>query len=264
MASRRAFALLILLSPALAAAGEGSFYFLNNLAVQYEGTGFRQVPSGWELKVKPQGTGEGFRWRGGRWQAQYWRNNPYFSFENGNSATPTLQQRGQTRLSFDTLVLDGRLPLAGCAVEAVAGLQGTRVLFEREKIQFQLVPEAASARERLTALGPTLGLHGAAENPFGKWALWADGEILATHYFWTRNRLRAEGGGLHRDGYGYLFRAEAGLRRGAFRIGVGVVRQATEIVVPGGLALPGGAAASLPVNHVDFESPFVSLTWTGL
>ena len=265
---KRVLFLLLFLAAAPLRADELAFYWLNNLAVQYEGTGYRPgPPAGWELKVKPQGSGEGLRWRHGSFQLQYWRNNPYFSWEDGNSASSTLRQTGQTRYGYETAVADIRFPLAGTALEAVGGLQAARVVFERKSIVFHEIREPASAGERMEALGPVLGFHGRAEKQLnGLWGLWTDGEVLAGHFFWTDDRQKTDGGAgnLHRGGYSYLFRAEAGLRRGPLRVGLGLVRQAAEIIVPGGKSLPGGAAASLPINQNDFQSPFISISWIGL
>jgi hypothetical protein len=254
--------LLALLLPAAARADELSVYYLSNLAVQYEGTGFRESPGGWELKVKPKAGGQGLRWRHGRGQVQYWRNDPYYSSEAGNSASLTLHQYGETLYGYQTLVADLRLPLAGSALEAVGGAQGTRVVFKRKAVVFKDVPTDETPTEVLEALGPVVGLHAEAEKPLrGAWGLWADGEILTGHFFWTRNRQKSFGGSLHRDGYSYIFRAEAGVRCGGLRLGLGLARQAAEIVVPGGRALPNGGAASLPINQNDFDGSFISVSW---
>lgn len=250
--------LLFLAFPVLTHAGELSVYYLNNLAVQYEGTGFRQTQAGWEVKVKPQAGGQGLRWRQGAFQLQYWRNNPHFSTEGGNGGL----QLGRTLLAADVALADVRLPLAGSVVEAVAGLSGARFRLDRKDVSFNGVNDPAGARETLTAAGPVLGFHGRAGEPRpGAWTFWADGEILIGHYLWTRNRLRVDGGNLSRSGFSYLFRAEAGLRRGPWRVGLGLLRQMHEVVVPGGRTLPNGGAVSLPVNKVDFGSPFVSVTY---
>lgn len=261
---RPSFLLLIPLISvaALCRADETSFYFLHNLAVQYEGTGYRQTPSGWELKVKPQGQGQGLRWRRGALQAQYWRNNPYFSWEDGNAADAVMRQTGQTRMALNALVVDGRFPLMGSRVEAVAGALGLHAVMDRRDVVFNTVLDAGETRESISALGPVLGFHtGGRKELRGRWALWADGEILAGQFLWTRNRQKADGGSISRDGFSYLFRAEAGLAAGRWRLGAGLVRHMHEVLVPGGKSRPNGGAASLPINKFDFASPFLSLSY---
>ena len=46
-----------------------------------------------------------------------------------------------------------------------------------------------------------------------------------------------------------------------WKLAVGQIRQMVEITVPGGKTLPTGAAASLPINKIDFDSPFLSVTY---
>lgn len=254
--------LLAALAAAPLHADEAAVYFLDNLAVQYEGTGYRETMSGWELKVKPQGAGQGLRWRRGAFQAQAWRNNPYFSWEDGNSAGTVMRQTGQTRLAVNVLAADLRLPLAASGVEAVAGVLGLHATFDRKDVVFNTVPDDAGAQESLSALGPVLGFHASRRKALkGRWALWADGEFLVGQFLWTRNRQKTDGGSIHRDGFSYMIRAEAGAAVGRWRLGAGLVRQMHEILVPGGKGLPNGAAASLPINKIDFQSPFVSVSY---
>jgi hypothetical protein len=253
---RRSGLLLLLLLPSLSHAGELSLYFLNNLAVQYEGTGFRERPAGWELKVKPQGVGQGLRWRQGRLQVQAWRNNPYYSWEDGNSAGAVERQTGQTRLSVQSLTADLRLPVSGRRWGMSAGLQAVTMRFDRKRTFFNGFPDPDS-QERVSAGGVVLGLHGG--NPGPRW--WWDGEFLTGHFFWTQNALRSGGGSIRRDGFSYVMRIEGGWRSDRCRVGVGLLRQMFEVLVPGGKRLPAGSAASLPINKIDFESPFVSVSW---
>jgi hypothetical protein len=256
---KRLAALMLCLSSIPLHAGNLSIYWLNNLAVQYEGTGYRETQSGWELKVKPQSVGQGVRWRGERIQIQAWRNNDYFCWEDGNSVSPLVRQTGQTRLTFRTIQADVRLPLAGSSVEATGGLILTDADFNRKDVMYGGVV-VAGAREHLSAVGPSMGVHASTVRSVGRWALWADGEISMVRFLWSRNRLETNGGSIARGGFAYTMRGEIGLKRGAWSVSVGVVRQMHEILVPGGRGFSNGAAASLPINKIDFESPFISLS----
>jgi hypothetical protein len=246
-------------------ADEFSFYFLSNLAVQYEGTGFRQSSEGWELKVKPQDVGSGFRWRRSLprdWalQTQYWRNNSHYSWEDGNSVSDTLRQTGETRLSVQTLMTDLRRPLAdSSASEAVVGLQGVAESFHRKNILFNGRPEAGRPLERLYAAGAYMGFHRGGHRALGRGFLVWDWEATLGHFFVTKNRQNVQGGSIRSNGYSYGFRAEGGYEKGGWRATAGFVRHMFQITVPGGRSLATGAAASLPINKIDFASPFFTL-----
>jgi hypothetical protein len=243
------------------AAGELALYHLNNASLEYEGTGFRQVDEGWELKVKPRGTGEGLRWRhslspDSAVQLQYWRNNAFYAREDGNIKTDALRQNGDTRLSVQALMADLRRPLAESRWEVFVGIQGVHEIFHRKAIIFNLAPEPNQAKEVLSAAGAYIGFHRGSQDRF----FW-DGEASIGHLFLTRNRQSVEGGSIHRSGYAYSFRLEAGYQRNRWRLGLGFVRHLFQIMVPGGKSLPSGAAASLPINKTDFYSPVVAVTY---
>jgi hypothetical protein len=245
------------------AGGEFSLLWLPNLHLQYEGLGYRTVQNGWDIKCKPSGAGLGLRWRAPvsrrlALQLQYWRNQPFYAREDGNAASDVLRQTGQTRIALQALTADLRHPLAGSPWEAVAGLQGVHQTLHRKDIVYNLAPEPAEARERLWGLGAHVGA--ARRAPEGDGGYW-EGELLLGHLFFTGNRLSTEGGSLRRDGYTYSFRLEAGWRRGPWRFGLGLLDQIFQVMVPGGRTLPGGAAASFPVNKTDFTSPFAAVTY---
>lgn len=242
-------------------AGKLSVYYLPSARVEYEGTGFRQFDAGWELKAKPLKTGQGLRWRHDlsdslAVQFSYWRNDPTFFSEDGNTRGGPLRQTGQTKLALNNFFIDLRKPLHDSSVEAVGGIQGACVSMRRKNIVFNLSPESGSPRERLSALGPYIGFHGGNSRAF----YW-DWELTLGHFFWTQNTQKTAGGSIHRGGYSYNFRFEAGWQRGDWGIGAGYVKQMLEITVPGGKALPSGAAASLPINKFDFASPFVTVNY---
>ena len=242
-------------------AGELALYGMPNVQVEYEGTGYRQYPSGWELKVKPESPGLGLRWRQPlteklSLQAQYWLNRPVFEREDGNSQSTTLRQTGQTRLAVQNFVVDLRRPLEGTPVEVVAGLQGAYETLTRRDIVFNGAAEAGRPVERLWGAGAVIGFHGGRAERF-----YYDWEALLGHLFFTGNSQDIEGGSIHSDGYTYVLRLEGGYRGRGWRVGAGFVRQLIQIQVPGGKALPSGAAASLPINKTDFFSPFFSVTY---
>ncbi len=243
-------------------AGELALYYLPGAQVEYEGTGFRQVPSGWELKVKPRSAGAGLRWRHalGRdvdFQAQFWRNQAFFAREDGNSASGTLRQTGQTRLTLNHLMADLRHPLWNSPVRAVLGAQGLHETFERRDVLFHGAPQPGGATEALDAAGAYMGFEGSASRAswYGSW------EVLLGHLFLTSNRQQTGGGSIRRDGYTYMFRLEAGWRKGPWRAGVGYVRQLFQVLVPGGKTFGTGAAASLPINKTDFFSPLLAVSY---
>lgn len=247
---------------AVHAASEMALYYLPNARVEYEGTGFRQFDQGWELKVKPQSSGAGLRWRqqisdGWATQIQYWRNAPFYAMEDGNSLSQSFRQTGQTRLSLQNLMWDARTPLFESRVEAVAGGQWVHESFHRKSVIFNQAPEPAEAHETLDAWGGYMGFHwGRAFSHF-----YYDGEAVMTHFFHTNNRLSVGGGSIRQRGYGYAIRLEGGWRSGPWRVGLGWVRQLYQIHAPGGQSFPSGAAASLPLNKTDFFSPFLTVTY---
>lgn len=255
--------LFFLLGAAGARADEWSLQLLPKGFVEYEGSGFRESPSGWELKVKPWNPVGGLRWRrvlGPGWacQAQAWANRATFAGEIGNRSA--IQQYGQTSLAVQSLWVDLRRPLRASPVEVVFGVNGSRQVFKRKDIVFG-VPEPETARETLQALGGHLGFH-AGRLPGDRGFFW-DGEILLGHSFWTRNRLRADGGTIDRGGYTYAFRWEGGFATPRWRLSAGYARQLYEVLVPGGRSLPTtGATVSLPINKTDLFGPFVAVGWT--
>jgi hypothetical protein len=257
----------VLLAPTLRA-GEAALYYMNNAALEWEGTGARQTPSGWELKAKPQGNAIGLRWRQSvaedlDVQVFCLANKPYYFFENGNtSSNPSLQQRGQTRIALQEVSADLRRPLEdSSAVGVLAGIQGVREVFKRKDISFWNVPDPSTVREALSAMGGYVGVY-SLRLPSGSRGLFWDADVSIGHYFWARNTCKTEGGSVRGEGYFYMARLEAGWRFGPMRFGAGWIRQSLTINVPGaGKSLPGGAAASLPDNKTDFSSPFVSVTY---
>jgi hypothetical protein len=149
---------VFLISAAPLAAGEISLIYLPQARMEYEGTGYRQTTNGWELKVKPKSSGAGLRWRHSlsgnlSTQVQYWRNEPFYAREDGNSLSVTHRQTGQTKLAVQWFMADLRRPLAQSPVEAVAGLQGIDESFRRKNIVFNQAAEAGSAHEKIGALG---------------------------------------------------------------------------------------------------------------
>ena len=246
-------------------ADDVSLFYLYSNAVEYEGSGYRQTREGWELKVKPHGAGLGLRWRhpwtedwSMNWQ--YWQNFAYYSWEDGNSVSPTLRQTGQTKLGVHELMGDARHPLEGSSVQALAGLEGVYESYRRKDIVFNQVSDPSSVQEGLSALGAYIGFAREPKPDPARRFYW-DGEISIGHLFFTRDVQSIEGGSIHRDGYTYHFRVEGGFRRENWRAGLGFVRHMIEITVPGGKALPTGAAASLPINKIDFGSPYLVLTF---
>ncbi len=191
---------LCFFAPALQA-GELALYYLPGAQVEYEGTGFRQVPSGWELKVKPRSAGAGLRWRHalGRdvdFQTQFWRNQAFFAREDGNAASGTRRQTGQTRLTLNHLMADLRHPLWNSPVQAVLGAQGLHETFERRDVTFNGTPQPANATEALDAAGAYMGFEGSASRAswYGSW------EVLLGHLFLTSNRQQTGGGSIRGTG----------------------------------------------------------------
>jgi len=260
---KRALVLFLCGVAAAAAADEWSLQLLPKGFVEYEGSGYREAPSGWELKVKPWNPVGGLRWRRdlcADWavQAQAWANRATYAGEIGNRSG--IQQYGRTSLAVQTLWVDARRPLRGSPVEVVFGVNGARQVFKRRNIDFG-GPEPDTARETLQSLGAHAGFH-AGRKPAARGLFW-DGELLLGHSFWTRNRLRVEGGTIDRRGYTYHFRWEGGYSTGRWRLSAGYARQLIEVLVPGGKALPTtGATVSLPINKTDLFGPFIALGWT--
>lgn len=252
---------------------ELSFQWMPQARIEYEGTGYREVPNGWELKVKPWTPAGGVRWRtdpvpGWGVQAQYWMNRPSYAYEIGNSAGDSANQTGQTELSLQSMWVDLRRPLARSSVEVVFGVNGAYQSFRRKDVVFLGSSEPGTVHEKQTALGGHIGFHGYGMAQKMDWrpALFWDGELLLGHYFWTRNALDTEGGGIHRGGYSYLFRLEGGVAWPRWRCSFGYTRQLYEILVPGGRRFTPGqessATASLPINKTDLFGFFLALTRT--
>ncbi|MBL0349235.1 MAG: hypothetical protein IPP68_02520 [Elusimicrobia bacterium] len=250
-----------------ARAGEWSVQYLPQVRTEYEGTGFRQVPNGWELKVKPWTPAGGLRWQQPlapklSLQAQYWVNRSAYFKEDGNTQLGPLRQTGLTRQSIQSLWVDVRRPLAGSAVEAVGGVHGVYQSFRRKDIVFNGAADPSSTLDTQSGLGAHLGVHfGRLLPPEERRGYFWDGELLLGRLLWTRNNRRTEGGGIHSGGYTYSFRLEAGRAVGPLRLSLGYARQMYEILVPGGRALPSGAAGSLPINKTDFFGPYLSVGW---
>jgi hypothetical protein len=254
--------LLFLLIAAPVAANEAALYYLPGAQLEYEGTGYREVSNGWELKVKPRSSAAGLRWRHRlteNWsmQAQHWRNQAFYAREDGNAFNDALRQTGQTRLSLRNFLVDVRHPLGGSLVEAVAGTQAVYATFQRRDIVYNLAPAAGSPKERLAGYGAFFGLHGVKP---GK-RFYLDWELLFGHLFFTRNKQNAAGGSIRDDGYTYSARIEGGVRVGRWSVGVGYFRQLAQIMVPGGKTLPSGAVSSLPINKIDFFSPLATVRY---
>lgn len=253
-------AALLALAAAAARAGEWSVQYLPQARIEYEGTGYRETPNGWELKVKPWTAAGGLRWRGGvDWplQAQYWVNRSAYFLENGNTQSGPLRQTGQTRQSVQSLWVDAGRSLAGSSVQAVAGVHGVHQRFRRKDIVFNGVEETATTVDAQTGVGLHLGFRGAQ----GAGPYFWDWELLLGRLLYTRNNRRTDGGSIRSGGYTYAFRVEAGRSVGSWRLAVGYTRQMYEILVPGGRSLPTGAAGSLPINKTDFFAPYLSVGW---
>lgn len=257
----------LLWSPGTVRAGELSLQWMPQARVEYEGTGFRQVPNGWELKVKPWTPAGGLRWRSEisprlSWQVQYWANRPAYFYEIGNSSTPALNQTGQTRQSLQSLWMDFRRPLTGSAVEAVGGVHGVLQSFRRKDIVFNGTAEPASTLDTQAGLGIHMGVHlrpAPRKDAPRRWD-W-EGEFLLGRLLWTGNNQSTEGGSIRRGGYTFSFRLESGVRLGRTRWALGYSRQMYEILVPGGRALSSGAAGALPINKTDVFGPYLSMGW---
>ncbi len=254
---------LVLASLPLRAGGSLSLQWIPQARMEYEGTGYREDPQGWELKVKPWTPVAGIRWRQDlpaslALQTQYWINRKTYAEEFGNSASETEKQTGQTALSFQSLWVDLRHALWQSPVEAVGGVNGVYQTFHRKEMVFGGVPEQGESLETQTALGVHMGFHAGGEARGFYW----DGEALLGHYLWTRNKLTTGGGSIDRGGYTYILRLEGGLVLGRARIGLGYSRQLYEILAPGGRSLPNGSAVSLPINKTDLFGPFLTAGWT--
>jgi hypothetical protein len=241
--------------------------------MEYEGVGYREVPHGWELKVKPWTPAAGLRWRTELsrdlgFQMQYWTHRPTYAAEFGNSQSATQQQTGQMELSLQSLWIDLRRPLAGSPVEVVFGLNGLHHQIRQKDVSLDGIPEPGSSHETQMALGGHLGFHGKGQGrPLGRGpALFWDGEILLGHYFWTHNQLDADGGSVDQGGYTYALRLEGGVAWPRWRVSVGYARQLYEMFVPEGRRFTAGAdpsaAASLPINKIDLFGPFLAVGWT--
>lgn len=266
------FVSLLFLSPLLKA-GEFSLQLVPQARVEYEGTGYREVPSGWELKVKPWTPAGGVRWRTelsptSGLQIQYWKNRPAYFAEFGNSAGDGKTQTGQMELSMQSLWVDLRRPLAGSPVEVVFGVNGLYQTLRQKDVAFWGTSEPGSSLEIQTGLGAHIGFHGKGLGRPMAWgpSLFWDGELLFGHYFLTHNTLTTDGGSIHQGGYTYNMRLEGGLAWSRWRLSLGYTRQLYELLVPGGRRFTAGAdssaAASLPINKTDFSGTFMALGWT--
>jgi hypothetical protein len=242
--------------------------YLHNAAVEYEGTGFREHPQGWELKVKPQSPAIAVRWRKDvardlAVQTFYLHNKPYYSWEDGNAGSVD-RQSGETRFSVHTLMVDLRRPFAGSSFGMMAGLMGARQTFERKNIINGGVPAPESlidpVKESLTAAGAYVGVHGGTPRDARGWSYWS-GEASIGHFLHTRNTQRSEGATHRRWGECYTLRWEGGVRSGNWRWGLGYLRQELGVKVPGGRALPNGAAVSFPVNKTNFQGAYLAVTY---
>lgn len=267
------FTLPLIFFVPLLRSGELSVQLIPQARVEYEGTGFREAPNGWELKVKPWSPAGGIRWRtelSPLWgfQAQYWKNRPAYFAEFGNSAGGDKNQTGQMKLSMQSLWVDLRHPLSGSPVEAVFGVNGLYQTIRQKDVVFLGNPEPGSSLETQTGLGAHLGFHGKGLGRPLAWgpSLFWDGELLLGHYFFTHNTLTSDEGSIHRGGYTYNIRLEGGLAWSRWRFSFGYTRQLYEILVPGGRRFTPGAAesatASLPINKVDLFGPYLALGWT--
>lgn len=242
-----------------AKAGELALYYIPQAHLQYEGTGFREVSGGWEIKVKPVNGALGLRYRTPltdltSLQIQYWLDKT--SFMKEFNTTEGEQQEAQTRMTLNNLMIDLQYPLAHSAWKAVAGLQGVHHTFYRKDSIFRGVQEKGQVLEILKAAGVYIGLSRSALNRF----YW-DAEATIGHLFFTRNTQRTDRGSIHSNGYTYHFRIELGYQKNPLRIGLGFLRQMIQIQVPGGKALPNGAAASSPINKLDFFGPFLTAAY---
>jgi len=259
---------VLFLSVVSKASSDFSLYGLPQALMEYEGTGYREVSAGWELKVKPLCPVGGIRWRhefNKQWalQSQYWVNRPTYAEESWNARSPDVKQFDQTRLSLQSLWADVRAPLWASPVEVVAGVNGAYQSFRRKNIVYGSTNEPGDYLETHTALGVHMGVHAGSQKNSGAHrpgSYW-DSEVLLSHYLWTKNNLTTSGGTIDTGGYAYSFRLEGGLVFGRVRLGVGYLRQMYEIFVPGGRSLPEGSAVSLPINKTDLFGPFISLGW---
>lgn len=250
-----AYLLLTLALPSCLRAGEVAIYYLPQAQLQYEGSGFREQQAGWTFKVKPENPALGLRWRHevspkAAWQTQYLQNAPKFYPSVGS-------QTGQMRLALTQVMTDFRTPIANSNAEAIIGVQGAWASLEQKEIIFNGAPEAATPLERMRAAGGYIGVHAGRAHEHFFW----DGEFTIGHYFTTHNSLKAAGGAITRYGYSYWFRAEAGYKSGAWRLGLAYLRGLVRIDVPGGKTLPGGATASMPINKFDFFSPAIAISY---
>ena len=259
---------LLLLAPALRA-GDVALYYLNNAALDWEGSGYRDNSTGgWEIKDKPQGPAFALRWKQSLTrdldaQIFYVRNKPYYSFENGADGLAALneQQTGETRIAMNEINIDVRRPLEDSKFGVLAGGQGISEIFNRKDISYWGTPDTSTAREALCALGGYLGVYTAGLPAKNRGFYW-DMDFSIGHYFWTHNAIKDYGGSMHSNGFFYAARLEAGWQIGRMRLGAGWIRQEMEIIVPAGKELPiSKATASLPDNKTDFSSPFISLTY---
>ncbi|HOW27849.1 MAG TPA: hypothetical protein PK876_05050 [Elusimicrobiota bacterium] len=257
---------VVLLAPAVRA-GQMSVYYSPSAQVEYEGTGYRSTAQGWELKVKPLSAATGFVWdhdltKGRSLNIQYWRNESYYHREDGNALSATLRQTGLTRLAFHNVLAGLRVPVKERRLAASLGLQGVRETFDRTGFVFNGNATGETACSSLGGIGACLGLHGGSKGVEPKkCAFYSDWDLMFGHLFLTTGRPRAEGGSIHRDGYTYTFRLEAGVSSPRWRCGLSYVRQLFQVQFPGGASLPSGAAASLPINKTDFFGPFLNLSY---
>ncbi len=241
-------------------AGEMTLYFLPRAQLHWEGSGFRQFDEAWTVKVYQLGTGTGLRWREQMHKnltlhVQYWRNNPRYADETGNVKSTNLNQTVRTKLDMHNLMVDVCHPLESSSIEVLAGIQGTCNRFQRQDIIFNTVV-VSEQQENLSGLGAYIGFHGGRTRMF-----YYDWEATLGHLFLTHNIQTAEGGSIHREGFTYNFRVEAGIQRNKWRFGIGYICQLVQIMVPGGKTLPSGDAISLPINKFDFFSPTLSVSY---
>ncbi len=231
--------------------------------MSHEGSGFQQFDQGWEIGhgQVDNGFAGGLRWRqewkGFATQVQFWANAPREWSEEGDAAGPLLRQTDRVRMALDSLMGDVRLPLVGSAVEAVVGVHLLEQSFRRRNIVFNQVSDPATPHEVLDAAGAYLG---AAERKEGR-LLYGEWEATVTHFFFTHNRIVAEGGGIHREGYAWNARLEGGVKLGSWRLGGGYLQQIWLVSVPAGKALSTGAEASLPINKTGFKGPFLEISY---
>jgi len=142
---------LLLLAPALRA-GDVALYYLNNAALDWEGSGYRDNSTGgWEIKDKPQGPAFALRWKQSLTrdldaQIFYVRNKPYYSFENGADGLAALneQQTGETRIAMNEINIDVRRPLEDSKFGVLAGGQGISEIFNRKDISYWGTPDPST------------------------------------------------------------------------------------------------------------------------